>query len=385
MVNERQVKSHPLSILLWLRSLLRPKGLRHLKLRRNEGTSQHWSPLRFRQDTLSCPAGKYQGTITEVPWPRLEIDHRLLADRRNPRRMRMKPMDKRFLTFLVFPGAHGQLRRIHLPFYVMHLVLAFSIVGFMTVAALANSYARMLLKVANYNSMATEREALKSQVKTLEGAVIQTNAELGSLGSLAKEVALTYGFGQTHPVQFPQAVLALATQSNSTLGSSYRASLYAFNLIRRSTMDPAIGGVGYGMFPNPGMEQQMVPSLWPVRGPVTAGFGQRLDPFSGEGAFHRGVDIGSPFGTGVEASADGIILQAGPDFGYGNEILIDHGFGMATKYGHLSKIFVVMGQEVKRGQVIGAVGMTGKTTGPHLHYEVRVHQTPVNPAKYLRD
>jgi murein DD-endopeptidase MepM/ murein hydrolase activator NlpD len=78
-------------------------------------------------------------------------------------------------------------------------------------------------------------------------------------------------------------------------------------------------------------------------------------------------------------------LQAGRGSGYGNEILIDHGFGLTTKYGHLSKIYVVVGQEVKRGQAIGAVGMTGRATGPHLHYEVIVYDTPVNPAKYLRE
>jgi murein DD-endopeptidase MepM/ murein hydrolase activator NlpD len=87
----------------------------------------------------------------------------------------------------------------------------------------------------------------------------------------------------------------------------------------------------------------------------------------------------------VEASADGLVLQAGRNSGYGNEILIDHGFGLTTKYGHLSKIYVVVGQEVKRGQTIGAVGATGRATGPHLHYEVAVNDTPVNPAKYLRE
>ena len=90
------------------------------------------------------------------------------------------------------------------------------------------------------------------------------------------------------------------------------------------------------------------------------------------------------FGTRVVATADGIVFAASPESGYGNEILIDHGYGITTKYGHLSRIFVLVGQEVKRGQIIAAVGMTGKTTGPHLHYEVRVHDTPVNPTKYLR-
>jgi murein DD-endopeptidase MepM/ murein hydrolase activator NlpD len=292
-------------------------------------------------------------------------------------------MDKKFYTFLIFPGAHGNLHKIRLPFYVVHLVLGFSVVGLMTVAALANSYARMLLKVSNYNSLRTEREALKTQYRTLENAVSETNAKLDSLQSLAAEVALTYGFGQARQPRFPEAVLALATQSNSNVESSYRASLYAFNLIRRASTNPLADALALGVFSNPQIDHSTIPSIWPVQGQVTAGFGQRMDPFSGEGAFHSGVDISAPYGTRVEAAADGIVFQAGPESGYGNEILIDHGFGMTTKYGHLSRIYVVVGQEVKRGQVIGAVGMTGKTTGPHLHYEVIIHDTPVNPTKYL--
>jgi murein DD-endopeptidase MepM/ murein hydrolase activator NlpD len=292
-------------------------------------------------------------------------------------------MDKKFYTFLIFPGAHGNLRKIRLPFYVVHLVLAFSVVGIMTIGALANSYARMLLKVSNYNNLRTEREALKTQNRSLENAVTTTNAKLDSLQSLATEVALTYGFGEARRPRFPEAALSLATQSNSTLESSYRASLYAFNLIRNSSLIPSHQAPALGFVPTADFGHETVPTIWPVRGRVTEGFGQRSDPFSGEGVFHSGVDISVPFGTQVQAGGDGIVMQAGWDSGYGNAILVDHGYAMTTKYGHLSKIFVVVGQEVKRGQVIGAVGMTGRTTGPHLHYEVIVNDTPVNPMKYL--
>jgi murein DD-endopeptidase MepM/ murein hydrolase activator NlpD len=292
-------------------------------------------------------------------------------------------MEKKIYAFLIFPGAHGRLHKIQLPFYTLHLVLAFSVVGIMTVAALASSYARMLLKVSNYNSLRSEREALQTQYRTLESTVSSTNAKLDSLQSLAAEVALTYGFGDARQPRFPEAVLALATQTNATVDSSFRASLYTFNLIRRASLEPEGSASGRSMFSNLQIDRTTAPSLWPVRGQITAGFGQRMDPFSGEGAFHPGVDISVPFGTKVEATADGIVLEAGPEPGYGSEILIDHGFGLTTKYGHLSRIFVVVGQELKRGQVIGAVGMTGKTTGPHLHYEVLIHDTPVNPTKYL--
>jgi murein DD-endopeptidase MepM/ murein hydrolase activator NlpD len=110
-----------------------------------------------------------------------------------------------------------------------------------------------------------------------------------------------------------------------------------------------------------------------------------MDPFTGEGNFHNGVDIAAPAGTLVRAAADGILFHAGPDAGYGNEALIDHGYGLTTKYGHLRNLSVFVGQEVSRGQIIGTVGMTGRTTGPHLHYEVLVGGIPVNPVNYLRN
>jgi murein DD-endopeptidase MepM/ murein hydrolase activator NlpD len=126
------------------------------------------------------------------------------------------------------------------------------------------------------------------------------------------------------------------------------------------------------------------PSLWPVDGRVGSSFGERQDPINGEGAFHSGIDIEAPSGTPVRASADAEVASAGMASGYGREIVLNHGHDVETVYGHLSAIAVIQGQHVSRGQVIGYVGQSGRATGPHLHYEVRVHNVPVNPHKYLR-
>jgi murein DD-endopeptidase MepM/ murein hydrolase activator NlpD len=289
-----------------------------------------------------------------------------------------------FYTFLLFTGAHGKLRKVRLPLYAMQLILAFALVGVMTVGALANSYARMLLKVSNYNEMRTDREALKSQNRSLATVVTQANAKLDSLESLAGEVALAYGFADMHRPRVSPDILALATLTNSTPDSVFPDSLYAFSLLQTAALNARRNAIPEALLADYRFDRSPVPSIWPVRGQITAGFGQRMDPFSGEGAFHAGIDIAAPAGTQVEAAADGILFHAGPDGSYGNEILIDHGYGIMTKYGHLSATFGVVGQEVKRGQVIGTVGMTGRTTGPHLHYEVLIHATRVNPAKYLR-
>jgi murein DD-endopeptidase MepM/ murein hydrolase activator NlpD len=122
-----------------------------------------------------------------------------------------------------------------------------------------------------------------------------------------------------------------------------------------------------------------------VIGPITSSFGEREDPFNGEGTFHSGVDISAGFGDPVRAAADGIVEYASVASGYGREILISHGNGIETLYGHLSGFAVTGGQQVTRGQVIGYVGMSGRSTGPHLHYEVRIHNTPVNPHRYLQE
>ena len=127
------------------------------------------------------------------------------------------------------------------------------------------------------------------------------------------------------------------------------------------------------------------PSLWPLEGRVTSSFGERQDPINGEGAFHSGIDIAAAYGSPVRASADGEVAEANMNGGgYGREIVLDHGHDLQTVYGHLSAIAVVPGQRVMRGQVIGYEGQSGRATGPHLHYEVRVHHVPVNPYKYLR-
>ncbi|PYQ12562.1 MAG: hypothetical protein DMH00_05640 [Acidobacteria bacterium] len=127
------------------------------------------------------------------------------------------------------------------------------------------------------------------------------------------------------------------------------------------------------------------PSILPVRGLYGNGYGWRKDPFTGEPDFHQGLDIAAAPGTKVLAPADGIVTLAGPSGGYGNFIVLSHGYGMVTHYGHLQAFTVRPGQRVRRGDVIGYVGSTGRSTGPHLHYEVVVHQRAVDPTRYILD
>lgn len=127
------------------------------------------------------------------------------------------------------------------------------------------------------------------------------------------------------------------------------------------------------------------PSIWPVKGWITSGFGKRISPFTGQVSVHEGVDIGAPFNTPVQSPAAGRVVLTGSDPRMGNMIAIDHGYGLETQYGHLAKVLVKSGQKIRRGDVIGLVGSTGLSTGPHLHYHIKSNSHPVDPQRYILD
>lgn len=125
------------------------------------------------------------------------------------------------------------------------------------------------------------------------------------------------------------------------------------------------------------------PGGWPVKGWLTSSFGMRRDPFNGRRKMHEGLDIAARTGTSVTATADGIVSSVKTEPGYGKVVILDHGYGYRTIYGHNSRYYVKVGQRVRRGERIAAVGNTGRSTGSHVHYEIRLNGVPVNPRKYL--
>ncbi|MDP4094395.1 MAG: M23 family metallopeptidase [Bacillota bacterium] len=126
-----------------------------------------------------------------------------------------------------------------------------------------------------------------------------------------------------------------------------------------------------------------MPTTWPTSGRISSPFGGRPDPFNDSSRFHTGLDIAAPVGRNIVAAGSGTVITAGRTSVYGNTVIIDHGHGITTKYGHTSKILVKKGQKVKKGDIIARVGSTGRSTGPHLHFEVSINGTPVDPLKYL--
>ncbi len=282
-------------------------------------------------------------------------------------------------TFFIAKNNDGSVRKLRVPFYVLHLVALFAVVGGITIVAGLGSYSRMLWKVTNYNALRSEQARLKEQYTQLQTVVSDTNRRLSSLQSLATEVAMTYGI-----TRFRQTPFGL---SESQYGSeaAFQRSVDQFNFLVKNATAVALTSQGMRLMPGRGWEDlSFTPSMWPVMGRITGGFGDRMDPFSGEGSFHAGVDISSEYGDAVRAAADGLVVEVENRAGYGRLVVVDHGFGLATWYGHLSGFNTHAGAEVKRGDVIGYVGTSGRATGPHVHYEVRSYGAPVNPWRYLR-
>jgi len=272
------------------------------------------------------------------------------------------------------------MKRVRVPFYVMHLLAVLAVVGGITVAAGMGSYSRMLWKAASYNSLRREQQTLKEQYSQLQSQVSDTNQRLNSLQSLAGEVAMAYGI-----TRFRQTPFGL-NDTDAAPDVQFQDSVDEFGYLQKNVSVISTTTTGMRLLPETQLSTLgIAPTLWPVVGRITGVFGERLDPFSGEGAFHSGLDIASRYGDEIRATGDGVVDTVEQRAGYGRLVIVDHGFGVTTWYGHLSGFNVQVGMRVKCGDVIGYEGDSGRSTGPHLHYEVRIYNTPVNPWRYLRN
>ncbi|MDP9268297.1 MAG: M23 family metallopeptidase [Acidobacteriota bacterium] len=274
--------------------------------------------------------------------------------------------------------AEGQLRKLPIPLHYLYVFIAGAIIGMFTITGMAGSYTRMLWKAQAFNQVRAEREALRTRYTQLEQVAQEHEIQAASLGSLASEISTLYGL-KSDPMLSPQGQFG---------DEAFISSVDQFSALRTSAMSGAATvGIEFGdrnATTADWLRLASAPNLWPVEGPITGSFGERNDPFNGEGAFHTGVDISSTYGHVVLAPADGMVGFADLQSGYGRLVVINHANGISTRYGHLSAFNVAPGQHVLRGDVIGYVGLSGRSTGPHLHYEVRIFNTPVNPYKYLR-
>lgn len=290
--------------------------------------------------------------------------------------MNKKPIKDRFYTFMVVPhDAAGRVLSIKVPALWINLVVGLSLFFVLVVGSsviFSTLISRRLIHYAD--TLAKNRE----QLQVIQSFSVESKKVNGAIQDLEKRDSELRGILGLKDWKSKMKLSAEADQprSDSDLQKKCDWKQVSVKLEERKTsLEELKGWVNL-------VQQRFAstPSRWPVYGRVGSVFGYRISPWRG---FHAGIDISTPYGTPARVTADGIVAYVGWMRGYGKTVMVDHGNGVSTLYAHNSGYAVSVGQRVAKGQVVSYVGMTGYTTGPHLHYEVRKWSSPINPIAYL--
>ena len=306
-------------------------------------------------------------------------------------------MDREDYSLVFFPGATASPKRFRVSRRWFRIYGYSALVILLGVASTFVYFSQKYYYLANDEIELTELRR-ESKIRKIQAEKIATQmknleSEMARLGRFEKKLrvitaledspqnsAKSWGVGGAYGLSSHSLTTSLAHESKALANrlSNNLGHLTAQAKIKAISLQELDH-----FFKNQKSFLQSTPSVWPTRGWVTSGFGYRKSPFTGLREKHEGWDIGARSGSAVRATADGMITVAGRERGYGKLIEIDHGYGVVTRYGHNSKNLIRVGSKVKRGQIVALVGDTGRSTGPHLHYEVIVNGVPANPKNYI--
>ena len=287
--------------------------------------------------------------------------------------------------FLILHGDGSRVMRLTVPRSFVYGALGFLGLAAATAAGLSGQYAVLKSQAGQLSALREEVTEQRAFIDSFQQRVVAVRGEIDSWKALHAKMWEPYGpdggpSRETSGVGGPRAAGARAPNGGT------QASLdEEFQLLTTTVTEegPRLRELERVMSKNARI-MAALPLRWPARGPVNSEFGLRENPWGGGAKEHHGgIDIGVPFGDPVKAPAAGIVAVAGPRVDYGNSVTLDHGNDVRSLYGHLSKVLVKPGDHVEKGQVIGLSGSTGRSTGPHLHYEVQVKGRPVDPRSFL--
>ena len=306
-------------------------------------------------------------------------------------------MQKDVYTIVVFPGSTGSPIRVQLSKKFGKVALISLLVAVLGLGGAGIFFVKQYLDYRNDQvvlaSLKRQEKIQKTQIDKFSKQVRSFETEMARLESFEKKLRMITAFENS-----PKG-----KQENLGVGGPYGLSSHSFttsleketqSMIDRLSgdLDILTNQIKMRQFSFQELDNYLknqksllvsTPSIWPTRGWVTSGFGYRKSPFTGLPEKHEGLDIATRMGSEIRATADGKVILSGRENGYGNMVEVDHGYGVLTRYGHNSKNLVKVGDKVKRGQVIALVGNTGRSTGPHVHYEVLVNGLPVSPRNYI--
>ncbi len=300
-------------------------------------------------------------------------------------------MAKKFLSFIIVPHCAQKFKTITLSQKVIKCSGTVLGIGFLVLIAFLVDYATMNVTRAKYKGLLRENAEQKKLISDYEGSIVKLRDTVKNFESYAKklnimaglrspEVTEELGIGDGDTSQLSTPMEDVAAPGAAGQNISLQDAKALMNRAKDVTQSLDILSK---YFETQTAQLASTPTIWPTIGWVSSAFSFRDDPFTGKRAFHYGIDIATNFGNPIVATADGIVLSLRTDKILGRNIIIGHGAAMTTHYLHLSKFLIKAGEKVKRGDVIGLVGKSGKALGPHLHYEVRINNKPVNPYEYI--
>jgi len=292
-------------------------------------------------------------------------------------------MSNEFYTLIVVPHAKARFRKFQVSVRLTRWVLTSLAVLALALVGIVVHYTMISVEVAEMKRLRGENLALATKARAYEENAGRLQARVLTLQNVVTKLGLMAGVEKSLPDAGVGGVGGLSNLETAAPSVDIAASLQNIDhtvsaLTEKSTRLQAF-------FEDQQELLSATPSIWPVRGYLSAAFGNRKDPFTGMPDFHPGVDISTPRGTKILAPADGVVVFVGRKRGYGKALVVNHGFGVVTRYGHLDGHNVKNGQRVRRGDVIGFVGNTGRSTAPHLHYEVWVNDQLRNPIEFILD
>jgi murein DD-endopeptidase MepM/ murein hydrolase activator NlpD len=292
-------------------------------------------------------------------------------------------MANEFYTLIVVPHAKARFRKLQVSVKLTKWLIGLSATLALLVGGILVHYTRISFELAELHRLREENQSLIAKTQTYEQNAGKLRARLETLQGMVTKLGVMAGLESSLPEPTVGGVGGVTELERTSPSVDIARSL--------SEMDRSVGSLTEkseqltSFYEDQRVLLASTPSVWPVRGYLSASFGNRTDPFTGQFDFHPGIDISTPTGTPIQAPADGVVVSTGQKGGYGNALVIDHGYGIVTRYAHLAAFNVRPGQRVSRGDVIAFVGNTGRSTAPHLHYEVWVKDQAKNPVHYILD
>jgi len=292
-------------------------------------------------------------------------------------------MPRKFYTIFILPHAHARFRKIHVSRNFLLILASIVVLALAAGATTPHLFLAVRARTQAIASLQEENRNLKAQNGRFEASLAQLGAQVNAFETGVRRLASAVGLKEL-PSLHPSSGGAVfgkkaAVEERGMLDEELRAIKS-----RANSLDTSLDQL------NRKWEERLrilasTPRGLPAIGSYSDGYGWRKDPFSGEREYHTGLDLVAPAGTAVRATADGVVTRVGRESGYGKMVQLSHGYGLGTLYGHLSATLVRPGQRVHRGDIIGRVGSTGRSTGPHVHYEVVKGGARVDPRKYTSD